>query len=150
MSDGTPWRPLIHIKDICKAFIAVLRAPEELIHNQTFNTGKNSENYQITDIADSIIKLMPECEIEYSGEHGTDSRTYRVNFTKIEKVLGKYFRPSWNIEKGIKELIKVYKQNKFNLDDFQNHKFTRLEQIKRIINSGKVDNHLFLKEGAIL
>ena len=150
MSDGTPWRPLIHIKDVCKAFIATLKAPKDLIHNQVFNVGQNIENYQIKDIADTIKKAMPECEIEYTGEYGADSRTYKVNFTKIKKVLGKYYKPDWNIEKGIKELLKIYKQNKFSFNDFQSRKFIRLEQIKRIINSGKVDKHLFWKEGAIL
>lgn len=148
MSDGTPWRPLIHINDLCKAFIAVLKAPQGLIHNETFNIGRNSENYQIKDIADTIKHVMPECEIEYTGEHGADSRTYKVNFTKVEKVLAKYFKTNWNIEKGIKELIDVYKKNKFTFDDFQSGKFIRLKQIHNLLNSGKVDENLFWKEGA--
>ena len=146
MSDGTSWRPLIHIKDICKAFIAALKAPQELIHNETFNIGKNNENYRIKEIADRIKKAVPECDIEYTGEHGTDSRTYKVDFTKAEKVLGKYFKPNWNIEMGVKELIDAYKQNKLTFDDFQGYKFTRLKQIKRLQSIGKVDERLFWKE----
>ena len=149
MSDGTPWRPLIHIQDICQAFIATLKAPKDLIHNQIFNIGRNTENYQIKDIADTIKKVMPECDIEYTGEHGADSRTYRVDFTKAQNVLGEYFQPSMNVQKGVNELIKSYKQMNFKFVDFQSYKFTRLRQLKNILDKGKVDAKLFWKEGAI-
>lgn len=150
MSDGSPWRPLIHIQDICKAFIATLKAPQQLIHNETFNIGKNSENYQIKEIADMIKKIMPECAIEYTKEHGSDSRTYKVDFSKARAVLGKYFRPDWNMERGIRELIAAFETNNFNFEDFQSHKFTRLKQIHRLLASGKVDENLFWKKGARL
>jgi len=145
MSDGTPWRPLIHIQDISKAFIAALKAPRELIHNQVFNVGQNSENYRIKDIADKIKEIMPECRIEFTGEHGADSRTYKVNFTKIASVLGSYFIPNYNLEKGIKELFHMYRKMKLSKNDFLGDKFTRLKRIKKIIGSNKVDEHLFFK-----
>ena len=143
MSDGTPWRPLIHLEDICRAFIATLKAPRELIHNQTFNVGKNDSNYQIKDIADTIKKIMPECAIEYTGEHGGDSRTYRVDFSKIANILGDYFHPSWDVERGVREILNAYKVNKFSKEDFEGDKFIRLKRIKLLIDSNKVDKDLF-------
>ena len=147
MSDGTPWRPLIHIHDVCKAFIAALRAPQNSIHNQVFNIGRNNENYQIKDIADRIKKVMPECKIEYTGEHGADSRTYEVDFTKVQNTLGEYFKPDQDIEKGINELINAYKQMNFKFEDFQSYKFTRLKQLISLLDNSKVNSALFWKEG---
>ncbi|MBP7088331.1 MAG: SDR family oxidoreductase [Candidatus Omnitrophica bacterium] len=147
MSDGTPWRPLIHLEDICQAFTVTLKAPKDLIHNQTFNVGSNNSNYQIKDIADVIQKVMPECNIEYTGEHGSDSRTYKVNFGKINRVLGDYFKPSWNIERGVREILKVYKANKLTKDDFDSDKFTRLKRINKLLENNKVDKKLFWIHG---
>lgn len=146
MSDGTPWRPLIHIQDICDAFIAVLNAPKELIHNQVFNVGQNRENYRVRDIVSAIKKEMPECEVEYTGEHGVDTRTYRVNFDKIAKVLGTYFKPKWDIEKGTKEIMASYKKVNFNKEDFEGDKFIRLKRIKKLLQEGRVDKNLFLRK----
>ncbi len=148
ISDGSPWRPLIHIQDICKAFIAALKAPKELIHNQAFNVGKNTENYRIKEIAEAIKREMPECNIEYTGKHGADTRTYRVNFGKINKTLGAYFDPNYNIEKGIKELVQAYKNNNFSEADFQGDKFTRLKRIKKLLNEGRLDESLCWLKGA--
>jgi len=146
MSDGSPWRPLIHIQDICGAFMAVLKAPRKLIHNQIFHVGQNSENYRVRDVADAVKKVMPECDIEYTGEHGADTRTYKVNFTKIVKILGDYFHPTWDIEKGIRELLEAYRASNFSLTDFQSEKFTRLKRIKKLLNESKVDEYLFWRE----
>lgn len=146
MSDGSPWRPLIHIQDICDAFIAVLKAPRELIHNQVFNVGNNSQNYRVRDIVSAIKKEMPGCNIEHTGEHGPDTRTYRVNFNKFTTRLGDYFKPKWSIEKGVKEILAFYKQNSLNRQDFEGDKFTRLKRIKKLISEGKVDANLFWKE----
>ena len=86
MSDGTPWRPIIHIEDITNAFIAALEAPLDVVNNQAFNVGKNSENYQIKDMAEMVKKIVPDSEISYSNEGESDSRTYKVDFSKIEKI----------------------------------------------------------------
>lgn len=145
MSDGTPWRPLIHLEDICQAFIAALKAPRELVHNQIFNVGRNDSNYQVKDIANTIKKIMPGCSIDYTGEHGSDSRTYRVDFSKIANVLGHYFSPSWDIEKGVREILDAYKASKFDKEDFESDKFIRLKRIKSLLDSNKVDNSLFWK-----
>ena len=143
MSDGTPWRPLIHIQDICKAFIATLKAPKELIHNQIFNVGKNDDNYQIKDIADTIKELMPKCSIEYTGEHGADSRTYRVDFSKIKRVLGKYFEPDWNLRKGIEDILNAYKETNLTKDNFLGNKFIRLKRINYLIDNRYIDNKFY-------
>ncbi len=147
MSDGTPWRPLIHIQDISSAFIAVLKAPKDLIHNQVFNVGKNSENYRIKDIIAAIKKGMPQCNIEYTGEHGVDTRTYRVDFGKINRTLSAYFNPEWNIDKGIKELFDSYRKIGFTEKDFIGDKFTRLKRLKMLLNDNRVDDLLFWRKG---
>lgn len=145
-SDGSPWRPLMHIKDFTAAFLAVLRAPRELIHNQTFNVGKQGENYQIKDIAELVKRIVPGCQVEFTDEHGADSRTYRVDFGKISKQLGRYFKPSWNVEKGIHELYQAYQQVPLS-KTFPDAKFIRLKQLNRLIKKNLVDDHLFLKKG---
>lgn len=147
MSDGSPWRPLIHIQDICKAFIAALKTPQDLIHNRVFNVGQNNENYRIRDIVDMIKRIMPQCNIEYTGEHGSDTRSYRVDFTKFREIMGNYFNPDWNIEKGIKELFEAYRANNLSENDFQGEKFIRLKKIKNLIDEGRVDEKLFWKKG---
>ncbi len=146
MSDGSPWRPLIHIQDICRAFIAVLKAPRGLIHNQVFNIGQNSQNYRVKDIVDTIKNVMPEAKIEYTGEHGVDTRTYRVNFSKFNRALNNYFKPSWNIEEGVKELFDAYKTNNLSYGDFDGNKFIRLKRIRKLLEEGKLDKNLFWKK----
>lgn len=147
MSDGSPWRPLIHVQDICKAFIAALKAPQDLIHNQVFNVGRDNGNYSIRDIGEAIKKVMPRCQIEYTGEHGADTRSYRVDFSKFSQMLGNYFKPTWNIEKGIKELLDSYRRAGFTENDFQGDRFTRLKTIKKLLGDNKVDEFLFWKKG---
>lgn len=148
MSDGSPWRPLIHIQDVCRAFIAVLRAPQEIIHNQVFNVGDNAQNYRVQEIASAIKKVLTDCRVEYTGEHGLDTRTYRVNFDKIQRLLGSYFRPRWDLDKGIDELLRQYKMADFTENDFKSDKFTRLARIKNLLKEGHIDANLFWKEPA--
>jgi nucleoside-diphosphate-sugar epimerase len=147
MSDGTPWRPLIHVEDICNAFIATLKAPRELIHNQIFNVGQEHENYQIKQIAATINRIMPECKIKYTGEHGKDSRSYKVDFSKFKNVLGEYCKFSWNIEKGTEQLMNYFKKNNFNKELFLGDKFIRINRIKRLISENRLDENLFWKKG---
>jgi len=147
MSDGSPWRPLIHIQDISSAFIAILKVPRELIHDQVFNVGQNNQNYRVREIVEAIKKTMPECEIEFTGEHGVDTRTYRVDFSKFNDTLGPYFKSEWNIEKGIRELADIYKSKNFSEREFLGDKFIRLKKIKYLIDEGRVDQDLFWKKG---
>lgn len=143
MSDGTPWRPIIHVEDFCRGFIACLEAPIELVHNQAFNLSQNSENYQIKDIADAVKEVVPGCEIEYTGEHGADSRTYRVSFDKISTVLKDYYKPTWNLKAGVKQLYEAFKEHGLTYEEFMGNKYIRLNQLKKLIDEKKINDTLF-------
>lgn len=149
MSDGTPWRPLIHIDDISSVFIAMLTLPEDRIHNQIFNVGRDSDNYQIKDIADAIKETLPACEIEFTGEHGADTRTYLVDFGKLWSVLDGHCHFEWDIEKGIEQLLDAYRRKNLTYEDFQGRSFIRLKQIKYLMEKGLVNEKLiWQKEGS--
>lgn len=141
LSDGKAWRPIVHIRDIANAFIAVLKAPKDIIHNEAFNVGINSENYQIKDIAKSIHELMPDCEIKILGKDNPDQRNYNVNFDKIKEKL-KFFKPTWNLKKGIEELLNKFEKIKLSYEDFQDKNFTRLKQLKYLLNNKYIDENL--------
>ncbi len=143
MSDGTPWRPLIHIQDFSAAFIAVVKAPKELVHDQVFNVGQNIENYMIKELADAVKETVPGCSVEFTGEHGADSRTYRVDFTKINTVLKDFFKPKWNVKKGIEELYKAYKDIGLDLAAFEGDKYIRLKHLNLLRANGKLDEKFF-------
>lgn len=147
MSDGSPWRPLIHVEDICSVFIAMLNAPPDLVHNQVFNVGRDTENYRIKDIADVIKEAFPSCEIDYTGEHGADTRSYRVDFGKLASKLDGYCRFNWDIEKGVRQLLGAYRERGLTFEDFQGKSFIRLKQIKYLIEEGLVDQKLFWTGG---
>ena len=142
MSDGSPWRPLIHAEDIGRAFIAMIEAPCSIINKQAYNIGSNSENYRIKDIAIIIKELLPQCEIVFSGEHGNDSRTYRVDFSKIEKDLPN-FKPQWTLREGIRELIIAYKDYALTIEDFNSRKYIRLKQLNHLKETFQIDSKLF-------
>lgn len=143
LSDGTPWRPLIHIEDFCRAFISVLRAPVDDIHCQAFNVGLDEENYQIKDIANEIKKALPRAKIKILNKTGSDERTYRVNFSKIRKLVPD-FKPQWSLRRGIDELLEVYKKYNLTMDDFNSGKYFRIKAVKSLIDSGKMDKNLSL------
>lgn len=146
MSDGTPWRPLVHVEDICKAFIAALEAPREIVHNQAFNVGQDSENFQVRDIAEAVRQTVPGCEVEYTGEHQGDRRTYRVCFAKIrERLPG--FQPRWTMKQGAEELYAFLKGMGLSLDLFQGRKFKRLTQLKYLMANGSLGSDLFWNTG---
>lgn len=146
LSDGTPWRPIIHVEDIALAFAAVLTAPQELIHNQAFNVGVNNENYQVRELAEIVQEIIPECEVEYAAQGGPDPRDYKVDFSKLATMLPS-FQPKWNAWLGVKELFSVLQQNGFTLEDFQNQNFTRLRQLNCLISAGYLDSTLRWKNG---
>ncbi|MFC1941143.1 NAD-dependent epimerase/dehydratase family protein [Chloroflexota bacterium] len=143
MSDGTPWRPTIHVEDLGKAYIACLDAPIEIIHNEVFNVGQNQENYQIRDIASVVKRIVPGCEIEYTYEHGPDSRTYKVSFDKISTRLKGFFAPEWDIEKGVRQLYEAYKAHGLTYEEFTGNKYIRLTQLKRLVQQKTIDEKLF-------
>ena len=143
MSDGSPWRPLIHIQDFSRAFIATLKAPRDLIHNQVFNVGQNSENYQVRDLANAVKDYIPGCSVEFTGEHGADTRTYRVDFTKINNVLKDYFKPTWNVALGVQELEDAYRKYNLTLADFEGEKYIRLKHLAKLQSDGLINNEFF-------
>lgn len=143
MSDGTPWRPVIHVEDFAAGFIAALDAPRELIHNQAFNLGQNNENYQIKDIADAIQKVIPGCQVEYTQEHGADTRTYQVNFDKIHAALKDFWQPKWTLKDGIQQLYDFFREHNLLYEEFTSSKYTRVKRIAELIQENKLDEGLF-------
>jgi nucleoside-diphosphate-sugar epimerase len=141
MSDGTPWRPIVHIEDISRAFAAALTAPVELVHNQAFNVGRNSENYRVRDIANIVQEVIPGCSVAYAGAGEPDPRSYRVDFSKIARTLPSY-QPQWDARRGVRELYGRFLSHGMTVEDFQSGRFTRLVQLKRLLDSARLDSSL--------
>jgi nucleoside-diphosphate-sugar epimerase len=129
MSDGTPWRPLIHCRDIARAFVAFLEAPRATIHNQAVNIGGDAENYQVRDVADIVRRLVPGASIVYTGEIGKDPRDYRVAFAKLGRVLPD-FRLEYNLASGMEGLLAQFYDHRFSAADFDGDKFVRLRTLR--------------------
>src|SRR5689334_19372435 len=136
-SDGTPWRPIVHIEDISRAFLAVLGSPRELVHAQAFNVGRNDQNYRIREIAQIVKETVPGCEIAFADDAGPDKRNYRADFSKIARVLPA-FEPQWDARKGARQLYEAYKAVGLKLDDFEGPRYRRIDQIKRLMGSGNL------------
>jgi nucleoside-diphosphate-sugar epimerase len=130
MSDGTPWRPLIHCKDIARAFIAFAKAPKEKIHNKAINIGSNKENYQVREVADRVKQLIPSSSIVYTGEVGEDPRNYRVNFDLLGETLPG-FSLAYDLDNGMLELFRKFNEHAFSRADFEGDKFIRMRAIKK-------------------
>lgn len=133
MSDGTPWRPLIHCSDIAKAFVHIAAADEKKIFNKAINIGGNTENYQVRDIANFIKEIMPACNIVYTGEAGADPRDYRVKFDLLNELIPS-FKLDYTLKAGIAELHEYYLKKKFQLNDFTGDKYVRLRVLKQKLN----------------
>lgn len=143
-SDGTPWRPTVHVKDVCSAFISGLEAPKELISNQAFNVGVENGNYTIRDLAEAAQKVVPGSSLVFAEKHSKDSRTYKVSFEKILSVLKDYYKPEWNLEKGGKELVDFFKEINFTEEMFRGRICNRLPQLKYLIQNNQINENLFL------
>lgn len=141
MSDGTPWRPLVHIEDISRAFLAVLEAPRETIHDQAFNVGRTSENYRIRELAEIVAETVPGCAITYAEGAGPDKRCYRVDCSKIERTLPA-FRPRWDARKGAQELYDAYRQAGLTEAEFLGARYIRLSRIRELQGRGLLDPEL--------
>jgi nucleoside-diphosphate-sugar epimerase len=140
-SDGTPWRPIVHIEDITGAFRAALEAPVEAVHGQAFNVGQNHENFQIRGIADLVRELVPGSTVRYADGGGPDLRCYRVSFDKIAQRLPA-FRPRWSLRAGIEQLRDAYERYGLGRTDFEGAKFVRLEKIRAHVRAGHLDPSL--------
>ena len=140
-SDGTPWRPIVHIEDISRAFIAILEAPQEQVHNQAFNVGRTEENYQIRELAEIVAEAVPNGRVEFADDAGPDKRTYRVDCGLIARTLPS-FQPQWDARRGARELYETYKRTDLVLDDFEGPKYKRVHHIKELLSSGRLDRSL--------
>ena len=142
LSDGTAWRPQLHVEDMSSAFLTVMESPEELVSGEIFNVGNNDENFTVHQIAEEVERIIPDSEIEFVNKSNKDSRSYKVDFTKINNTLG--FKTKWNLEKGIKQLYDFFKKEKLIENDFHDKKFYRLKQLKWLIANGFLDENLRL------
>jgi nucleoside-diphosphate-sugar epimerase len=140
-SDGTPWRPLVHIEDISRAFLAVLDAPRERVHNQAFNVGRTEENYRIREIAEMVEGVVPDSRVTYAGDASPDIRNYRVNFTKISDWLPE-FQPTWTVREGIEELYQAYREHGLTTEEFLSARYLRLKRIGELRAEGALDANL--------
>ncbi len=129
-SDGTPWRPLIHVEDISRAFLAFMKMPKRKIHNIAVNIGSNEENYQVIDIAEEIKRLIPDAKIVFTGEIGHDPRNYRVRFNLLKELIP-HFRLRYTLGTGMEELYKKFREHKFSLQDFEGERYIRLKMLKK-------------------
>ena len=141
-SDGTPWRPVIHVKDVCDAIISGLIAPKEIINSKSFNIGIKNGNFSVRDLAEAASNAVPGTKLIFTGEHGKDSRTYKVSFKRILNDLEPWYKPSWTLEKGAKELVNLFKKINFSEEDFRGFKTNRLIQLKKLSNSKILDQDL--------
>ncbi len=134
-SDGSPWRPIVHIEDISRAFIAALEAPPDLVINQAFNVGQTAHNYRIRDIANVVADVVPGCRLEIAADASPDTRSYCVNFDKIARVLPA-FRPQWDARRGAEQLYNAYRKSELTLEEFEGPRYQRIGHIQKLIADG--------------
>lgn len=140
-SDGTPWRPLVHIEDISRAFVAALQAPRERVHGEAFNVGSTRENYRIREVAEIVERVVPGSKVKFSEGAAPDKRNYRVNCDKIHEVLPD-FRTEWTVERGVEELYEAYKAHGLELEEFLSSRYLRIKRVSELQGSGRLDAKL--------
>lgn len=140
-SDGTPWRPIVHVDDICRAYIAAVKAPTEMVHNQAFNVGSTTENYQIREIAEIVEDVVPNCRVEFAADAGPDKRCYRVNCDRIARTLHD-FKPQWTARRGVEQLYEAFCRVGLTLEEFEGERFKRIAHIKKLIGEGLLSPQL--------
>jgi nucleoside-diphosphate-sugar epimerase len=146
-SDGTPWRPLVHIEDISRAFLAVLEAPRELVHNEAFNVGRAQDNVQVRDIAEMVRDAVPGSRLSFAAGAGPDLRNYRVDFAKLSDTFpGLDLR--WRVQEGVEELARAYADYHLSYEDFTSSRFVRLRRIRELLEAGQLDELLRRTESA--
>jgi len=139
-SDGTPWRPFVHVLDISHAAACILDAPRDVIHNEIFNVGSNDQNHQVREVAEIIGDLVPGCGLIF-GDSSADKRNYRADFTKIHEQLPG-FECSWSVEKGVRDLLDIFSTIGFDEDLYRFRGHTRIKQIKHLVSTGQIDDFL--------
>jgi nucleoside-diphosphate-sugar epimerase len=141
LSDGTPWRPIVHVRDVADASLALLEAPAGLVRGVAFNVGADSENYQVRDLASIVHDTFPGCTVEYAEGAGPDPRSYRVDFGKLARALPE-FATKWTAADGARELRDAFEQVRLTADGFQGHKYTRLARLRLLSAEGHLDGDL--------
>jgi nucleoside-diphosphate-sugar epimerase len=140
-SDGTPWRPLVHIEDIARAFIAVLHAPRESVHNEAFNVGRNEENYRVRDLGTLVEQVVPGSKVRYAEGGGPDPRCYRVDCGKLMRTLPEY-RPQWTVRQGMEQLRDAFARNGLTRDEFLGDRYFRIKRLRALQSAGFIDESL--------
>jgi len=140
-SDGTPWRPLVHVEDICQAFLLVLESPRERIHNEAFNIGATSENYRIREVAEMVRQAVPQSVVTYAEGGGPDARCYRVNCEKFSRTFPQ-FQPRWTVAGGVEQVYAAYREHGLTADDLSGTRYFRINRIKQLQNDGRLDRSL--------
>jgi nucleoside-diphosphate-sugar epimerase len=146
-SDGTPWRPLVHVEDICRAFLAVLHAPRDLVHNQAFNVGRSEENYRIREVAQIVHEVVPGSVVKYAEGGGPDARCYRADCGKIARALPE-FQPRWTVQRGVEELYAAYRRYGLTVGEFLGTRYQRIKRIQQLQSEGRLDESLRWRLGA--
>lgn len=147
-SDGSPWRPIVHVEDIGRAYVAALKAPIELVHDQAFNVGTTTENYQIREIAKIVESVVPGCRVDFAPDAGPDKRNYRVDCNLIARTLHG-FKPQWTARRGVEQLYEAFMRIGLTLEDFEGERFKRIAHMKKLIDSGHIDGRLRWKSAAL-
>jgi nucleoside-diphosphate-sugar epimerase len=140
-SDGTPWRPLVHIADISRAFLAVLEAPREDVHAEAFNVGLQGENYRIRQIAEMVEAVVPGSRVSYAEGASPDKRNYRVDFSKLAARLPQ-FQPVWNVQRGVEELYEAYRAHGITFEEFTSSRYLRIQRVRERQEEGRLDGEL--------
>ena len=140
-SDGTPWRPLVHVEDIAGAFLSVLGAPRELVHDEAFNVGASSENYRIRDLAEIVEEVMPGTRASFAAGGGPDKRSYQVDCSKIAEVLPD-LRVRWTVRRGVEQLRDAYVRNELTFDRFTGTRYLRINRVRELQEAGQLDDDL--------
>jgi nucleoside-diphosphate-sugar epimerase len=140
-SAGTSWRPIVHIEDISRAFLAVLQAPREKVHNRAFNVGVPGENFRIRELAEMVREVVPGARIEFAEGASPDIRNYRVDCSLLPEVIPEY-RPRWNARTGADELYQAYREAKLTLEDFEGSRYNRIAHVQQLMAEGLLDRTL--------
>jgi len=143
-SDGTPWRPLVHVLDICQAAALCVEAPREKVHGEKFNVGSNDQNYQVKDLANLVGEAFPGCTVTF-GDRGGDKRDYKVNFDKIRRVFPEY-ECKWDVGRGARQLHDVFERIQLTKEMFESPPHTRLKMIRHLLETGQIDAQFYWQE----
>ena len=142
LSDGSPWRPIVHIEDVCSAFMAGLIAPSKLINKKAYNVGIKNGNYSVRQLAEAAVEVVPGSKLKFLNHH-TDPRSYKVSFNKIFEELNDYFKPKWNLIDGGLELVDFYKKIDLKENIFRGFQTNRITQLKKLIKDKKLNKNLY-------